>query len=107
MLAGITAIFGLPVSVGFLTTLLASVGTRAVATIAGRSIVTNLLKLIPGAGTLASGAIAAATAAALTTVFGEVHIATLVKLMEKSGGEPPTADEILKTFKKQYAIRGK
>jgi small GTP-binding protein len=107
MLAGITAIFGLPVSVGFLTTLLASVGTGAVATIAGRSIVTNLLKLIPGAGTIAGGAIAAATAAALTTAFGEVYIATLVKLMEKSGGEPPTADEILKTFKEQYAIRRK
>jgi uncharacterized protein (DUF697 family) len=107
MLASITAIFGLPASTGLLTTLLASVGTGAVATIAGRSIVASVLKLIPGAGTIAGGAISATTAAALTTAFGEVYIATLVKLMEKSEGEPPTADEIIKTFKEQYALRRK
>jgi uncharacterized protein (DUF697 family)/energy-coupling factor transporter ATP-binding protein EcfA2 len=107
MLAGVTAVFGLPVSVGFLTTLLASVGTGAIATIAGRAIVTNLLKLIPGGGTLVGMGIAAVTAAALTTAFGEVYVATLVKLMEKTGGEPPTQKEILITFKEQYLRRQK
>ncbi|NCC35776.1 MAG: DUF697 domain-containing protein, partial [Chloroflexia bacterium] len=50
MLASITAVFGVPLSQGFLTTLIASASTGLAATITGRAIVSGLLKLVPGAG---------------------------------------------------------
>ena len=77
MMAGITAVFGIPVDKATLTAILsATVGTGG-ATLLGKTVVTNLLKLIPGAGSIAGGAISAATAAALTTALGEAYIAIM------------------------------
>ena len=74
MMAGITAVFGIPVDKATLTAILsATVGTGG-ATLLGKTVVTNLLKLIPGAGSIAGGAISAATAAALTSALGEAYI---------------------------------
>ena len=44
------------------------------ATFAGRTIVSNLLKMIPGVGTALGGTISGATAAVLTTALGEAYI---------------------------------
>ena len=104
MLAAITAIFGASLEEGVLTALVASAGTGVGATIAGRAIVTGLLKLIPGAGTIAGGVIAASTAGALTAAFGEAYIATLAILFERSQGEPPSPEDIIATFKDQLSI---
>lgn len=103
MLAGITATFGLSFNDGFLSSLVASVVTGAGATMTGRAIVGGLLKLIPGVGSIAGGLISAATAAAITTAFGETYIATLELLFTRHNGEPPSAKEVLDTFKQQYA----
>ena len=74
MMAGITAVFGIPVDKATLTAILsATIGTGG-ATLLGKTVVTNLLKLIPGAGSVVGGAISAATAAALTTALGEAYI---------------------------------
>ena len=74
MMAGITAVFGIPVDKATLTAILsATIGTGS-ATLLGKTVVTNLLKLIPGAGSVVGGAISAATAAALTTALGEAYI---------------------------------
>jgi len=67
LLAQITAIFGVPLEKGFLSTLLASIAAGGGATVLGRSIVANLLKLIPGAGT-ATGAVVSASTASILTV---------------------------------------
>ena len=40
----------------------------------GKTVATGLLKLIPGAGTIAGGAVAAGTAAALTLALGKAYI---------------------------------
>lgn len=104
MLAGITATFGLSFDKSFLTALIGSVVTGAGGTLAGRTVVSGLLKLIPGAGSAVGGMIAATTAAALTTAFGEVYIATLALLFEKNNGEPPTQEDVLKAFQKQYSM---
>lgn len=40
----------------------------------GKTIVQNLIKLIPGAGTVVGGAISAGTAGVLTTALGEAYI---------------------------------
>jgi HEAT repeat protein/uncharacterized protein (DUF697 family)/GTPase SAR1 family protein len=104
MLAGITATFGLSFNEGFLASLVGSVITGTGATMAGRAIVGGLLKLIPGVGSVVGGAISGATAAAITTAFGEAYIASLVALF-KHGGEAPTAAEVLEKFKREYGQR--
>ena len=74
MMAGITAVSGISVDKATLTAILsATIGTGG-ATLLGKTVVTNLLKLIPGAGSVVGGAISAATAAALTTALGEAYI---------------------------------
>jgi len=58
------------------------------------SLCIGLLKLIPGIGSIAGGVIAATTAAALTTAFGEAYIAALEMLFVHNNGEPPTPEEV-------------
>ncbi len=105
MLASITAIFGVPLEQGLLATLIAGAATGSGATVAGRAIVGGLLKLIPGAGTVMGGVISAATAAAMTSAFGEAYIATLALLFARREGEPPTPEEITQTFREQLALK--
>ncbi len=105
MLAGISSTFGLQLSTAFLSTLLASAAGGTAATFAGRTIVSNLLKFIPGGGTIAGGAISASTAAALTTTLGEVYIATLVALFSNTGGEAPSADQVVRAFRKRLSAK--
>ena len=101
MLARITAVYGLDPNREFLTVLLASmVGTSATA-VGGRLIVTNLLKVIPGAGSVVGGAIAAGTAGALTAALGETYISTLDALYSKVDGAPPTTDDVRREFGKR------
>ena len=74
MIASITAAFGLDISKSVLTGFVSSVlGTSGV-TIAGKTIVANLLKMIPGVGTVVGSTISAATAGVLTTALGEAYI---------------------------------
>ena len=79
MIASITTIFGIEVSKGLLTSFVSSTIGSAGATILGKTIVANLLKLIPVAGTVAGGAISGSTAGLLTAALGEAYI----KVMEK------------------------
>lgn len=74
MIATITAIFGLDVDKNVITGFVSSTLGAGGATIAGKTIVSNLLKLVPGAGTIAGGAISGATAGLLTTALGEAYI---------------------------------
>ncbi len=78
MIAGITVIFGLDISKSFLTSFVSSTIGAAGATVLGRSIVSGLLKLIPGVGTVAGGLISGTTAGLITTALGEAYI----KIME-------------------------
>jgi len=103
MLAGISATFGLPIDESFLTTIVGSVVAGAGGTFAGRAIVSGLLKFIPGIGSVIGGVLAATTAAALTTAFGEAYIAALEMLFVANNGEPPTSEEVAETFKKKYS----
>ena len=105
MLAGISKVFGIGLSLEFLATLVAAMAGTVGATVAGRAIVSSLLKLIPGVGSVAGGAIAATTAAALTTALGELYIAVLVKLTADSGGDAPSPDDIAREFKNRLANR--
>ena len=105
MLAGISATFGLELSKAFLTTLVTSAAGGTAATFAGRAMVANLMKLFPGAGTLAGGAIAATTAIALTTALGESYISALVYVFEKEAGESPSSDAVLEAFRQRLMLK--
>lgn len=80
MLASITAVFGLPVEKGTLIALISSTIGTAGTTVLGKTIVSNLLKLIPGVGSMAGGVISGAIAAALTAALGEAYIIILSKV---------------------------
>lgn len=74
MIASITVIFGFNVNKSILTAFLSSTLGAGGATLLGKTVVSNLVKLIPGVGTIAGGAISAATAGVLTAALGEAYI---------------------------------
>ena len=78
MIAAITTIYGFNISKSFLTSLVSSTIGSAGTTVLGKTIASNLLKLIPGFGTVVGGTISGATAGILTTALGETYI----KVME-------------------------
>ena len=78
MIAGITVIFGLDISKSFLTSFVSTTIGSAGATVLGKTIVSNLLKFIPGVGTVAGGMISGTTAGLITTALGGSYI----KIME-------------------------
>lgn len=94
MIASVSAIFGLNVTTGFLTTLVTSSLGATGGTLAGRALVGGLLKLIPGAGSVIGGGISATVAGTLTTLLGEAYIAVLKKLVTEHPDRELTADEI-------------
>ena len=74
MIASITVIFGFDINKSILTAFLSSTLGSGGATLLGKTVVSNLVKLIPGVGTVAGGAISAATAGVLTAALGEAYI---------------------------------
>lgn len=74
MMASITVIFGFEANKALLTSLVSTVVGASGATFAGKTIVSNIFKLIPGIGSVAGGAISGSTAAMLTTALGEAYI---------------------------------
>ncbi len=74
MIASITAIYGLDINKSIITAFVSSALGTGGATIAGKTIASNLLKLVPGAGTVLGGTISGATAGVITTALGEAYI---------------------------------
>lgn len=77
MIASITVIFGFDVNRSIITSLLSSTIGAGGATLLGKTVVSNLLKFIPGAGTIAGGAISAGAAGIITAALGEAYIAVM------------------------------
>ncbi len=82
MLAHVTSIFGVSVDKAILTTIVSSLLGSGTSTLAGKTIVSNLLKLIPGAGTILGGMISGATASVLTASMAEAYIRFMIKMAE-------------------------
>ena len=74
MIATITVIFGFDINTSVLTAFLTSTLGTGGATLLGRTIVSNLAKMIPGAGTVFGAAISASTAGVITAALGEAYI---------------------------------
>lgn len=74
MMAAINAVFKMDVGKDVLKSLAtAAIGVGG-ATVIGKTIAANLLKLIPGAGSIAGGAISATTAGLITLALGKAYI---------------------------------
>jgi len=106
MLAGITAIYGVSVSENLLQTIVMSFAGTAGTTFAGRTIASNLLKMVPGVGTVIGGTISGGTAAVLTTALGEAYICIMNmiaagKLTEKDLGSKKVQDQLQLLFKER------
>ena len=94
MIANITAIFGLPFKGAFIGTVMSALGGSAGLSMAGRAIAANLLKMVPGAGTVVGGVISASTAAAVTLALGLAYIEALKIYVkdQNDGKEIPLSD---------------
>ncbi len=104
MITSITYIFGLPIDKSIITAAISSIVGTGAASITGKAIVTNLLKLLPGVGQVVGGAISGATAGALTKTIGIAYIAILEELF-KSGQTEALNNETKMTELLQQAIR--
>lgn len=80
MIVHITTCFGQEIDKSVLTGFVSAVAGTTATTFVGRTIVTNVLKFIPGIGSLVGGAIAATTAGALTKALGEAYILLMVEV---------------------------
>ena len=107
MLAAIFGVFVSRLSWRFFARLISGDGRHAGATFLGGAVVSNLLKFVPGVGTVAGGVIATGTAGGLTTALGEAYIAVLAKLFTASEGDAPEPEAIAREFKDRMARRGR
>lgn len=108
MLAHITSVFGVPVDKAILTTIVSSLFGSGAATVAGKTIVSNLLKLIPGVGWIVGGFISGTTAAILTASMAEAYIKLMVKMAESGdikrfNENQKMFDELGEMFQKELA----
>ncbi len=103
MLAHITAIFGISLDKALLSSIVTSIGGSGGATFLGRYIVSNILKLIPGVGTVAGGLISGSTASILTTALALSYIKVMAIVAENEyKGKSTNRVEIAKMMKDVY-----
>lgn len=101
MIARITSVFGLELSKGTLSTIVSSAIGVSGATFVGRTIVVNIIKFFPGIGTIAGGAISAATASAITIGLGEAYIAVLAEICASNPDASPSSSDIAERLKEK------
>lgn len=99
MLASITVIFGFEINKSILTSLISTVIGAGGATIGGKTIASNLLKMIPGVGTVAGAAISGSTASILTVTLGEAYIGIMTMMFN---GEIKESELGTKTGRKKF-----
>ncbi|WP_051912460.1 YcjF family protein [Carnobacterium funditum] len=106
LLAHITAIFGISMDKATITSMLAAVGGTGGATYAGRYIVSNVIKFIPGVGTIVGGVISGATASIMTTALALSYIEVLTVIAKgEKDGKYPDLKNIEKLMKEKFENR--
>ena len=103
MLGSIAAVYGFKLDKNELISFVSALAGVGGAVVLGKTIVSNLLKLIPGVGTVAGGAISGTTAAILTFAMGEAFIAALDMISSGKISEVQiSSKETMKTVKKVF-----
>lgn len=91
-----------------MTSVLAGImGVTSIAQL-GKAVVSNVIKLIPGAGSLVGGAISASTAIGITESVGNAYIAVLEHFYDLETGDvifPESSDKIISTFKDLFSYK--
>ena len=106
MMIAINSIFEFDIERDALTSLAtAAIGVGG-ATVIGKTVASNLLKLIPGVGTVAGGAISAGTAGVITLALGKAYIEVckaikMGKLDQSDLTKKAGLDMLKKSFKEQ------
>ncbi len=100
MLAKISTTFGLKTSEVALSTLISSIIGATGATFLGRTIVTGLLKMVPGIGTITGGVISGTVATSLTSGLGNTYISVL-KYFYEQNEEMPNFEVIAEELKRR------
>lgn len=106
MMIAINSVFEFDIERDTLTSLTTAVIGVGGATVVGKTIVSNLLKFIPGIGTVAGGAISAGTAGAITLALGKAYIDVckaikMGKLNQSDLTKKAGLDMLKKSFKEQ------
>lgn len=104
MIAKIGITFGMELDTAAITTLVTSTLGASAATLIGRSVVSSLLKLIPGAGSAAGGTIAATTAATLTKLLGNAYVAVLYDFCQRHPGKDIDTAMIAQALKQRVGF---
>lgn len=108
MIYKINSEFELDTSTSTSTSVIAGIlGITAVAQV-GKAVVSNVLKFIPGVGSVIGGAISATTAIALTQAIGHAYIQVLVSYYNKETGIvelPESATTILDLFRQHFSYK--
>lgn len=112
MIASITVIFGFDVNKSIITALLSSTIGSGGATILGKTVVSNLLKFIPGVGTIGGGVISAGAAGVITAALGEAYIGIMELVFNGEMGindlnKKKGKEMMEKMFKKQLSVKRK
>lgn len=112
LMATICGVYGIDVGKDGLKMLATAAMGAGGASIVGKTVATNLLKLIPGAGTVAGGAISAGTAGVVTLAMGKAFIEVckmvkLGKLSEKDITSSKGTTIMKEEFKEQWKINKK
>ena len=94
MITGITNVFGLHLNRSIIMAILGIWGTSSCMSV-GEAIAGNLLKFIPGVGSVAGSLISGGVASSITTTFGEGYIRVLNALFVENNGEQPTAEQLI------------
>lgn len=103
MLAHITVIFGLSIEKSLLTAIIGSVAGISGTTLGGKTLVSNLLKFIPGIGTVAGGLISASVASMMTIALGSAYISVLKYIVEEENkGNEVTVENIKEKMRESY-----
>lgn len=108
MMGKIGAVFGLGIKKGTLATLAGAAFTGGGVVQAGKYLVTNLLKLVPG-GNVAGGVIRASVASSLTYSVGEAWIAVCARLYSSgpAAAETLPVDEMRRLFMEEFKKRAR
>ena len=112
LMASICGIYGIDIGKDGLKMLAVTAVGAGGATIVGKTVAANLLKLVPGPGTVAGGAVSTGTAGLVTLALGKafIEVCKMVKLGKLSEEELTSsvgASIMKKKFKEQMKLNKK
>lgn len=101
MMAAINKVYEIQMGDEALKSLAAAVLGAGGVTVLGKTIVTNAMKLIPGAGSVVGGAISAGTAGILTLALGNAYIDVCQQIKNGSLRQGELKEALKRAFKRE------